>query len=227
MCLQGCHFVATLRRGSIARGHRTGAVVSLPLQPASASRSRPDEVSRRMMNTGGNGSNNDRFEETYRKYYGRVLRYYRSCRIADDEASDLAQDTFKRLWERWSTIRGEDPWPFLKQIARSILLNYIRASRTQKRTAPLVDIDDPELFIDPPAPPEQTYEDREDEQLRREALYRAFRELTKGQQDCLRLQIQDFSYDEIQKTLGITPDAVKSRIRDAKRSLRERLGEKR
>lgn len=180
-----------------------------------------------MMNTGGNGSNNDRFEETYRNYYGRVLRYYRSCRIADDEASDLAQDTFKRLWERWSTIRGEDPWPFLKQIARSILLNYIRASKTQKRKAPLVEIDDPELFVDPPAPQEQSYEDREDEQMRREALYRAFHELPKGQQECLRLQLKDFSYDEIQKTLGITPDAVKSRIRDAKRSLRERLGEKR
>ena len=211
----------------MTRGHRSLGKVSVPLQPASASSSRPDEVSRRMMNTGGNGSNDDRFEETYRNYYGRVLRYYRSCRIADDEASDLAQDTFKRLWERWSTIRGEDPWPFLKQVARTILLHYIRASRTQRRSAPLVAIDDPELLIDPPAPPEQTYEDREVEQLRREALHRAFRDLPKGQQDCLRLQMADLSYDEIQKTLGITPDAVKSRIRDAKRSLRERLGEKR
>lgn len=179
------------------------------------------------MNTGGNGSNDGRFEETYRKYYGRVWKYYRSCRVPDDEAHDLTQDTFKRLLERWSTIRGEDPWPFLKQIARSILLNYIRASRTQKRNAPLVEIDDPDLFIDPPAPQEQSYEDREEELLRREALYRAFSELPKGQQECLRLQMMDFSYDEIQKTLGITLDAVKSRIRDAKRSLRERLGEKR
>jgi RNA polymerase sigma factor (sigma-70 family) len=180
-----------------------------------------------MMNTGGNGSNDDRFEETYRKYYARVWRYYRSCRVPDDEAHDLAQDTFKRLLERWSSIRGEDPWPFLKRIAQTVLLNYIRKAKTQKRSAPLVEIDDPELFIDPPAPAEQTYEDREDERLRREALYRAFRELPKGQQECLRLQMKDFSYDEIQKTLGITPDAVKSRIRDAKRFLRERLGEKR
>lgn len=179
-----------------------------------------------MINTGGNGSNDDRFEETYRKYYARVWRYYRSCRVPDDEAHDLAQDTFKRLWEHWASIRGEDPWPFLKQIARTVLLNYIRASKTQKRSAPLVEIDDPDLLIDPPAPAEQTYEDREHELLRREALFRAFGELSKGQQDCLRLQMKGFSYDEIQKTLGLTPDAVKSRIRDAKRSLRERLGEK-
>jgi DNA-directed RNA polymerase specialized sigma24 family protein len=38
--------------------------------------------------------------------------------------------------------------------------------------------------------------------------------------------LNDLSYEEIQKTLGITLDAVKSRIRDAKRQLRERLGEK-
>ena len=38
--------------------------------------------------------------------------------------------------------------------------------------------------------------------------------------------MKGLSYDEIQKTLGITLDAVKSRMRDAKRYLRERLGEK-
>jgi len=205
----------------MARGHRSGVTVSLPLQPASASSSRPDEVSRRMMSTGGDG-----FEETYRKYYARVWRYYRSCRISDDESHDLAQDTFKRLLEHWSSIRGADPWPFLKQIAKSVLLNYLRATRTQKRAATTITLDDPELVIDPPAPPEPTYEDREDEQRRRELLHRAFRELPKGQQACLRLRLNDLSYEEIQKTLGITLDAVKSRLRDAKRQLRERLGEK-
>jgi len=205
----------------MARGHRSRGTVSLPLQPASASSNRPDEVNRRMMSTGGDG-----FEETYRKYYARVWRYYRSCRITDDESHDLAQDTFKRLLEHWSSIRGADPWPFLKQIAKSVLLNYIRATKTQKRSATTVTLDDPEIVIDLPAPPEQTYEDREDERQRRELLHRAFRELPKGQQACLRLRLNDLSYEEIQKTLGITLDAVKSRIRDAKRQLRERLGEK-
>jgi DNA-directed RNA polymerase specialized sigma24 family protein len=91
-----------------------------------------------MMSTGGDG-----FEETYRKYYARVWRYYRSCRISDDESHDLAQDTFKRLLEHWSSIRGADPWPFLKQIAKSVLLNYIRATKTQKRAATTVTLDDP------------------------------------------------------------------------------------
>ena len=210
----------------MARGHRSLRPVSIPLQPASARSSRPDEVSRRMINTGGNGSNDGRFEETYRKYYARVWKYYRSCRVSDDESHDLAQDTFKRLLERWESIRGEDPWPFLKSIAKSVLLNWIRAAQTQKRSAPLVAIDDPELFVDPPAPPEPAYEEREEIDRRRKLQEDALRGLTKAQQDCLRLWMKGLSYEQIQKELGITLDAVKSRIRDAKRYLRERLGEK-
>jgi len=179
-----------------------------------------------MMSTGGNGSNDDRFEETYRKYYGRVWRYYRSCRVSDDESHDLAQDTFKRLFEHWGSIRADDPWPFLKRVVKSVHLNRIRAANTRKRNAPLVDVDDPELFSDLPAPAEPTYEDREETARRRKLLEEVLRGLSKGQQECLRLWMKGLSYEEIQKTLGITLDAVKSRIRDAKRFLRERLGEK-
>lgn len=210
----------------MARGHRSPRTVSLPLQPASASSSRPDEVSRRMISTGGNGSNDDRFEETYRKYYARVWRYYRSCRVSDDESHDLAQDTFKRLYEHWDSIRGEEPWPFLEKIMKSVLFNWIRKWKTAKRSAKLVEIDDPEIVIDPPAPPEPDYEEREQAARRQDLLERAVRELSKGQRDCLVLRLQGLSYEEIHKTLGITLDAVKSRIRDAKRYLRERLGEK-
>lgn len=177
-----------------------------------------------MINTGE--SNDDRFEETYRKYYARVWKYYRSCRVSDDESHDLAQDTFKRLLERWDSIRGDDPWPFLKSIAKSVLLNWIRAGQTQKRSAPLVEIDDPDLFIDPPARPEPTYEEREETARRQKLLENAFGGLSKGQRECLALWLKGSSYEDIQKILGISLDAVKSRIRDAKRYLVERLGEK-
>lgn len=109
---------------------------------------------------------------------------------------------------------------------KTIHLNRIRAINTQKRSARLVEIDDPELVIDPPAPAEPAYEDREETARRRKLLENALRGLTKAQQDCFLLWMKGLSYDQIQTTLGITLDAVKSRIRDAKRYLRERLGEK-
>jgi RNA polymerase sigma-70 factor (ECF subfamily) len=169
----------------------------------------------------------ERFEAIYRKYYARVWRYFRANRIADDEAHDLCQDAFKRLLERMDQIRNEDPWPFLATIAKTILLNRIRARQTQKRNAQMLEIDDPELvFAEPAAPAEPDYADRKTEETRRVQLRTAIEALPPGQRECLRLSIEGLQYDEIAKVLGISLDAVKSRLRDAKKTLRQQLGEK-
>jgi RNA polymerase sigma-70 factor (ECF subfamily) len=175
----------------------------------------------------GAGLYDERFEDIYRKSYARVWRYFRRNRIADDEAHDLCQDSFKRLFERMNQIRNEDPWPFLATIAKTILLNRVRARQTQKRNAPIVEIDDPELmFAEPAAPAEPDYADRQAEETRRTQVRAAVAALPPGQRECLRLSIQGFKYDEITKILGISLDAVRSRLRDAKRALRRQLGEK-
>jgi len=175
----------------------------------------------------GGGLHDERFEAIYRKHYARVWRYFRTNSISDDEAHDLSQDTFKRLYERMDQIRNDDPWPFLSKIARTILLNRVRARQTQKRNAPMVEIDDPELlFAEPAAPAEPDYADREAEKARRSRARAVMASLPRGQRQCLRLRIEGFQYDEIATILGISLDAVKSRLRDATRSLREQLGEK-
>jgi RNA polymerase sigma factor (sigma-70 family) len=163
------------------------------------------------------------FDEIYRKYYGRVYRYYRSCRAADAEAQDLAQDAFKRLLERMHQIRGDDPWPFLQTIARTVLLNKIREQKAGKRNAKLVEIDAPEV-MDLPAPEGPDYAERQEQEQRRRDLYRAIAELPEGQRQALEMWIAGFQYDEIARFLNISLDAVRSRLRDARRQLRARLG---
>jgi RNA polymerase sigma factor (sigma-70 family) len=173
------------------------------------------------------GSYDERFEAIYRRNYARVWRYFRANNISDDEAHDLAQDAFKRLFERMDQIRNDDAGPFLSSIAKTVLLNRVRARQTQKRSAPMVDLDDPELVsAEPAAPAEPDYADRQAEEARRTRLRTAVVALPPGQRDCLRLWIQGHKYDEITKILGISMDAVKSRLRDAKRYLRGQLGEK-
>ena len=175
----------------------------------------------------GNGPYDERFEAIYRKHYARVYWYFRKNNIADDEAHDLAQDAFKRLYERMSRIRNDDPWPFLQAIARTILLNRVRARQTQKRSATLIALDDPDLVLpEPAAPAERDYAERQAEEALWERVRSAVASLPPGQRDCLRLWIEDLKYNEIAKILGITLDAVRSRLRDAKRYLREQLGER-
>lgn len=178
------------------------------------------------MKSEGGGPFDERFEAIYRKHYGRVWHYFRANRIADDEAHDLSQDTFKRLYERMDTLRNENAWPFVAKIARTILLNRVRARQTQKRRGVMIDIDDPQApFREPAAPPEPDCADRETEELLWTRLHAAFASLPTGQSLCLRLWMEGFQYEEIMKILGISMDAVKSRLRDAKRTLREQLGE--
>ena len=180
-----------------------------------------------MMIANGSGPNDERFETIFRKHYGRVWRYFRTNRVSDDEAHDLCQDAFKRLFERMDQIRNDDPWPFLATIARTVLLNRIRARQTQKRSAQMVEMDDPELlFAEPAAPAQPDYADRQAEEALQARVRTAVKSLPPGQRECLRLWIQGFQYDEIAKILGISMDAVKSRLRDAKRTLRQQLGEK-
>jgi len=166
----------------------------------------------------------ERFEAIYRKYYARVWRFYRGFSVAEDEAHDLAQDAFKRLYENFAQYRGEGDWSYLETLARNVLYNWVRARKTSKRHAAMVEIDDPELVFDPPAPEEPDYADRQEEELRRARLRKAVAELPQGQRECLRLRIQGLTYEQIAAALRISLDAVKSRLRDAKRHLRERLG---
>lgn len=169
-------------------------------------------------------SRDERFESLYRRHYARVWRYYRACRVADDEAHDLAQDAFKRLYERMDQVRGEDEWPFLQAVARSVLLNKIRDQKTAKRHTNIVEIDAPDFAHELAAPEEPDYAERQHEALRRRELHDAVAALPEGQRQCLTLWLGGMKYDQIAKTLRITVDAVKSRLRDAKKQLRARLG---
>jgi RNA polymerase sigma-70 factor (ECF subfamily) len=169
-------------------------------------------------------AHDQRFEALYRSHYARVWRYYRACRVADDEAHDLAQDAFKRLYERMEQVRGEDEWPFLQAIARSVLLNKIRDQKTAKRNTRIVEIDAPQFTHELAAPEGPDYAEQQHAAWQRKNLYDAVSELPDGQRQCLGLWLGGFKYDEIGRTLRITVDAVKSRLRDAKKQLRARLG---
>lgn len=167
----------------------------------------------------------ERFEAIYRRSYARVYRFYRACGISDGEAHDLSQETFKRLYENFDQYRGEAEWGYLETIARHVLYNQIRSRQTAKRRGEMVEIDDPDLFFDVAAPPAPDLADVEEARNQSARLRKAVAELAQGQRECLRLRIQGLSYDEIAGALRMSANAVKSRLRDAKRHLRERLGD--
>jgi RNA polymerase sigma-70 factor (ECF subfamily) len=176
------------------------------------------------MTNGTAGEHDVRFDAMYRKHYGRVYRSLRSYGVADGEAQDLAQETFKRIFESFHQYRGEGEWSFIETTARRVLFNWVRAGNTAKRKADIVEIDDPDFPYEPAAAEEPDYAERQQQSLRKARLRQAIAELSPGQRECLRLWVQGFKYTEIATVLRVSIDAVKSRLRDAKKYLRERLG---
>lgn len=173
-----------------------------------------------------NGGGDDLFRSIYRRYYARMLRYFRrGFHASTEDAEEMTQESFLRFFRTLDEYRGEAEWALLEKIALSVGCNRIRSSKTIKRGAVKPDsLDDAEHPDNHPEAQQQHPMERMIEAERRARLGQEIADLPKGQRQCLQLWLEDMSYGEISRTLRISIDAVKSRIRDAKRQLRERLG---
>lgn len=175
---------------------------------------------------GGSGGE-DLFRSMYDRYYTRMLRFFRKVfRVSEEDAKELTQDSFLRFYRSMREYRGEAEWALLEIIARNVGYNRVRSLSTIKRGAvkpeSMHDLESSRL--EPVA--EQTHlVDQLIGAQRRARLREGIAGLPKGEKRCLQLWLQGLSYAEIARALGISLDAVKSRIRDAKRLLRERLGD--
>jgi len=169
----------------------------------------------------------ERFEAIYRNNYGFVYRLFRASGVSDDEAHDLAQNTFKRVYEKLDQYRSPDEMikGWLKKIARSVLLNNIRDRNAIKRPRVTVSTNDLVGTAEPVAPEPPDLADREMMERRDVRIRQAVAELSIAQRQCLTLRVKGFKYEEIAEALKITMDAVRSRLRDAKKNLRQRLGD--
>src|SRR4029079_10437444 len=84
----------------------------------------------------------DAFESVYQRFYPRVVAYLsRSFHLSYDDASDLAQDVFIRVYDSVDRYQGESSWTYLAQVAKLVALNRIRAQNALKRNASAVVID--------------------------------------------------------------------------------------
>lgn len=165
----------------------------------------------------------DRFQSLYQRFYLRIVRFFvRSFHLSEDDARDLAQDTFFRFYKAMDEYRGDAEWAFLETTARNVAYNRIRSQNTAKRRGQHVDVDDPATRV--PSAPAPDYAKQQEDAMRRRQLRDAIAELPTGQRQCIELHLDGFSYEEIARFLKVSLDAVKSRLRDAKRGLRDQLG---
>ncbi len=170
----------------------------------------------------------DELRQMYDRHHARLVRFFSAYDLPKDEAQDLAQEVFLRVYSALNAYRGEAEWSYLQRVARNLLINFWRDRSAVKRVAPSVEIDDSSdpdanavYDLAAPGGPDDSYARAE----ARRRLYSALAHLPDGARQVIQLQLRGLKYEEIASALRITLDAVKSRRRDALRLLKAKLGD--
>jgi RNA polymerase sigma-70 factor (ECF subfamily) len=151
------------------------------------------------------------------RVHGMALGYLRDA----EEARDVAQEVFVRVYGRLDTFGGGELLPWLLEITRNASLDRLRR---RKARPPLhgVALDDGADLPDSGVGPE--VETERDE--RKRLLYRALGRVSAAHREILLLKdIQELKFEEIAAMLELPVGTLKSRSSRARLELAERIRE--
>lgn len=160
------------------------------------------------------------FSEIVRCYQRAVYRVAYGLTRNPADADDLAQETFVRAWQAIGRFRvGEPLYPWLSRIAVNLSLSLFRRRKRRPETSiePLIEAG--RQWTEGVDPAEEAAQSEYDRQLRD-----AMAELKPEHQAVIALRaVEDMSYEDIAKTLGVPAGTVMSRLARARQELKERL----
>jgi RNA polymerase sigma-70 factor (ECF subfamily) len=160
------------------------------------------------------------WEAFVRRFQGRVYALACSYLGDRDEARDLAQEVFVRLYEtrdRWAGPEGFVAW--LCQVARNRAIDYQRRQRV-RRPASVGPEEEGIQAADPSPGPAEQWEHRS----RRRLLQRGLARLSALSREIVMLRdVQELSVREVASLLGIPAGTVKSRASRARVELAEEV----
>ncbi|MBR5479424.1 MAG: sigma-70 family RNA polymerase sigma factor [Clostridia bacterium] len=145
------------------------------------------------------------FETLYDKYSGKVYGYALRMTENTEDALDLAQEVFIRVYKSLAFFKGDSSFStWLYSIASNVCIDFNR-SKNRKKTAPL----DEALSIPDLKTPENEFEKKEFTQ----AIADAISSLPFDMREVIVLrEINGLSYIEIADALDLEVGTVKSRI---------------
>jgi RNA polymerase sigma-70 factor, ECF subfamily len=146
------------------------------------------------------------FEELFLELHDRLYRALYFITGSPDDAEDLMQEAFLKLWERWDSIGAiEDPVAWLFRVSLNAFRMRARRARVAaKRLVPIASARDP----------------FEDVNIR-EDVRRMLRSLPERQRAALVLtEIFDYSSDRAAEILGIRPTTVRVLASQGRAALR-------
>jgi RNA polymerase sigma-70 factor (ECF subfamily) len=170
------------------------------------------------------------FERLYTDWYPQVVAYFVRRGFPLEEARELAQDVFERVYRGMDKFRSAaSPRTWLFSIAHNHWANEIRRLNTGSRQARAVSLDSAsprddeaavvERIASPNPSPDAIAEVNEQQRQLAAAIVR----LSVRQRTVLLLQIHGLSYKEIASVLGVKLETIKSLRHDALKALKQML----
>ena len=157
------------------------------------------------------------WEALVRRYqarvYGLAYHYLRD----PEEARDVAQEIFVRVYRKLGSYRDEHATflPWMLRVGRNVCIDHLRRAKARPADAGQPLDDAPEI-IDPGPTPEGAWEADSSKQL----VHRALQRLSGASREIILLkEIQGLRFDEIASMLDIPLGTVKSRSNRARLEL--------
>jgi len=160
------------------------------------------------------------WEALVRRFQGRV--YSVACHYMrnTEEARDVAQEVFVRIYERLEAFHGDQAFlPWVLRLSRNICIDTLRRQKARPR-ATEADVDPTAQLASPARTPEEASAARS----ARDLLYRAMDRMSDADREILMLkEIQGLKVEEIALLLKVPTGTVKSRCNRARLDLAERV----
>ncbi len=167
------------------------------------------------------------FDELVRLYEKKVYNLAYRMSGNHEDASDLSQEAFLRVFQSIKDFRGQSSFStWLYRVVSNVCLDELR----QRGRRPTISLDEPvpgdkgevmqRQFADPAPAPDELAERREV----REVVQAGIEELSEEYRLVIVLRdIQGLSYQEIAEALDCSLGTVKSRLNRARLALKEKL----
>jgi RNA polymerase sigma-70 factor (ECF subfamily) len=160
------------------------------------------------------------WEALVRRYQGRIYSVAFHYLRDREEARDMAQEAFIRVYERLESFRGGDSFlPWMIRLTRNACIDRLRQRKARPPARDLPVEEGPALPDAGPGPEEEALE-----ASRRRLLYRALDQVSEHHREMILLKdIQGLKLEEIARLLSLPLGTVKSRSMRARLELAERV----
>jgi RNA polymerase sigma-70 factor (ECF subfamily) len=167
-----------------------------------------EEIVRRFQETGGT----ECFAELFERHRKRIYIACRGFFAEGGPAEDAVQETFLRAYQNIQRFHGGNFRGWLLRIARNVCVDIWRErqrvvlmTEAETEVSELLEI--------------EALDHTSELRLAAEKVFREMQALSPDQRRCLELKIEGYSYEETATCMGLSIEAVKSHLQNARRML--------